>query len=99
MVQTIGEYVMPKCVICQYRLHPDWCIEENIRGDEVKICLFCKLDKKELTVVDKETDKIKEIVTKVQAVANYKRYLEMLSKKRRIAEILAKEKTSDKKVM
>lgn len=89
---------MPKCVICQDRYHPDWCIEESIRGDEVKICLFCKLDKKELTVVD-ETDKIKEVVTKEQAVVNYKRYLKMLSKKHRIAEILAKSKVSDKKVM
>jgi len=89
---------MPKCVICQDRFHPDWCIEEMIRGDVVRICLFCKLDKKELTVVD-DNDKVKEIVTKIQAVANYKKYLEMLSKRPRIAEILAKEKTSDKKVM
>ena len=82
---------MPQCVVCNKLFHPDWVIETEIRGDMVKSCMFCKLDKNELTVVD-ESDKLVEIVNKEQASVNYKRYLDDLSKKPRIAEILVKAK-------
>ena len=83
---------MGKCVKCGFFYHPDWMLEEEIRGDMVKICFFCKIDKNELTVIDEETQKVKEVVTKTQAVENYRKYLEQLSHKPRIAEILVKAK-------
>jgi hypothetical protein len=83
---------MGKCVKCNMFYHPDWMLEEEIRGDMVKVCVFCKLDKTELTVIDEETQKVKEVVTKDQAVTNYRKYLERLSHKPRIAEILVKAK-------
>ncbi|MDX9691797.1 MAG: hypothetical protein RBT45_05015 [Acholeplasmataceae bacterium] len=82
---------MPKCVKCFGLYHPDWCVEENIRGDEVIICCFCKMDKNELTVVD-DNDKIVEVITKEQAKKNYLKFLDDLSKKPKIAEILVKDK-------
>ena len=82
---------MPKCVKCFDLFHPDWMVEENIRGDEVVICCFCKMDKNELSVID-ENDKITEVVTKDQAKRNYLKYLDDLSKKPKIAEILVKAK-------
>jgi hypothetical protein len=82
---------MPQCARCLKMFHPDWMIQEEFRGDIIKSCLFCKLDKNELTVVDKD-DKIEEKVTKDQASINYKKYLDELSRKPRIAEILVKAK-------
>ncbi len=82
---------MPQCARCLNLFHPDWMLQEEFRGDEIKMCLFCKLDKQELTV-EGEDGKIQEIVTKEQASINYKKYLDELSKKPRIAEILVKGK-------
>lgn len=86
---------MPKCVKCFKLFHPDWMVEENLRGDDVVICCFCKMDKTELTV-EGEDGKLREMVTKDQAARNYLKYLDDLSKKPKIAEILVKAK--DKKV-
>ena len=83
---------MPKCQICLKMFHPDWMLQEEFRGDEIKLCLFCKLDKNELTVVD-ENDKIVETVKKEQASINYKKYLDELIVKPRIAELLVKAKS------
>jgi len=83
---------MPKCARCQKLFHPDWMIEEEFRGDVIKSCLFCKLDKNELTVTDKD-DKIEQIVNKEQASINYQKYLDELVKKPRIAELLVKAKS------
>jgi len=83
---------MPKCARCLKLFHPDWMLQEEFRGDDVKMCLFCKLDKNELTVVD-ENDKIVETVNKEQASINYKKYLDELIKKPRIAELLVKAKS------
>ncbi len=32
--------------------HPDWCVETVIRGDNVRVCCFCYVDKDILTVTD-----------------------------------------------
>jgi hypothetical protein len=49
------------------------------------------MDKNELTVVD-DNDKIVEVITKEQAKKNYLKFLDDLSKKPKIAEILVKDK-------
>ena len=84
---------MPECVKCFNRFHPDWCVEETIRGDDVIICVFCKVDKESLTVTD-ENDKVVEVVSKQQAVARYKQWLLDLSQKPNIAKILTEAKKS-----
>jgi hypothetical protein len=83
---------MPKCERCLKFFHPDWMLQEEFRGDIIKSCLFCKLDKQILTVED-EDGKIQEMVTKEQASVNYLKYLDELAKKPRIAEILTKAKS------
>lgn len=80
---------MPKCVKCMKMYHPDWCFEQEIRGDVVVVCNFCRIDKNELTVED-EDGNITETVTKEEASRNYLKYLDDLSKKPSIAKILAK---------
>lgn len=80
---------MPKCVKCFRLYHPDWMVVEEIRGDEVNVCNFCKVDKDTLTIVD-ENDNIVETVSKDQASRNYLKYLDDLSRKPKIAEVLSK---------
>lgn len=80
---------MPRCVKCFKDFHPDWCIEQNIRGDNVIVCMFCRVDKDVLTVTG-EDGSIVENVTKDQANRNYIKYLEDLSRKPAIADILVK---------
>lgn len=80
-----------RCKICLDQYHPDWCVEQEIRGDWVKVCAFCATDKKELTITD-ENDKIVEVIKKKDASSRYKKYLDELSKKPEIAKILSKEK-------
>ena len=82
---------MPKCVKCMKMYHPDWCIEQTIRDDDVIVCKFCRVDKNELTVED-ENGNLTEIVTKDQASMDYLKYLEGLSKKPEIAKILSESK-------
>lgn len=82
---------MPRCVRCMKDFHPDWCIETVIRGDNVVVCCFCKVEKNILTVTDDDGN-IVENVTKDQANRNYLKYLDDLSQKPAIAEILVKAK-------
>jgi len=79
---------MSRCVKCMDYFHPDLCIETNIHGDNVIVCLFCYLDKKELTIEDKE-GKIIEKVTKKEACIRYKRYLDDLMLNPNIAELVS----------
>lgn len=82
---------MPKCVKCMKMYHPDWCFEQEIRGDEVIVCTFCRLDKTELTV-EHEDGTVSETVTKDEASRNYLKYLDELSRKPKIAKILSENK-------
>lgn len=82
---------MPKCVKCSKYFHPDWMVEQTIRGDDVVICNFCFMDKDVLTITD-ENDKLMEKVSKDQANRKYLQYLEDLSRKPKIAEALVKAK-------
>lgn len=71
--------------------HPDWCVETTIRGDFVRVCCFCYVDKDILTVTG-DDGSIKEHVTKDQANRNYLKYLDDISRQPKVAEILAKSK-------
>ena len=57
---------MSKCQKCLDFYHPDYIVYEEIRGDIVKVCAFCRLDKKELTI-ENEDGKVVETVNKKQA--------------------------------
>lgn len=82
---------MPKCASCFRYFHPDWCIESNIRGDNVIQCMFCRLDKDVLTI-DDDNGNVIETVTKMEASVNYLKYLDELSTKPNIAKIIAENK-------
>ena len=82
---------MPKCVKCLKMYHPDWCIEQNIRGDDVIVCKFCRIDKDVLTIED-EDGKTIQTVNKKEASINYLKYLDELSTKPNIAKIIAENK-------
>lgn len=81
---------MSKCAKCFNLFHPDYISYQEIRGDIVKVCAFCKVDKNELTITD-ESGKVVQIVTKEEASRNYKKYLHELIKKPNIAKIVQKE--------
>jgi len=80
---------MSKCVICGKLYHSDFCIEKEIRGDDVISCLFCHLDKKILTIEDENGKMINE-VSKMQANKDYINYLCELSRDPKIHSILIK---------
>jgi hypothetical protein len=82
---------MPTCKVCMRMYHPDWCFEQTIRGDDVIVCTFCRLDKQVLTV-ENEDGTVKETVTKDEASRDYLKYLDDLSRKPEIAKIIAKDK-------
>lgn len=78
---------MSKCAVCMNLFHPDYISYTEIRGDEVKICAFCKVDKNSLTITDDDGN-IKQVVTKEEATRNYKKWLDELRKKPNIAKIV-----------
>lgn len=82
---------MPKCVKCMKVYHPDWCIEQEIRGDNVIVCKFCRVDKQTLTV-ENEDGSVKEVVSKDKASRDYLQYLDDLTRKPEIAKIIAENK-------
>jgi hypothetical protein len=84
---------MSKCVVCGEFLHPDFCIEKEIRGDKVISCLFCHLDKSKLTIEDKD-GKILRKVTKSQCIKEYKMYLKRLMDNPNIAKLVKQENES-----
>lgn len=68
--------------------HPDLIVYQEVRGDLVKVCCFCRLDQNEVTVIDEDTGKVKEILTKKEASTNYKRWLGELRGNPKIAKII-----------
>jgi hypothetical protein len=67
--------------------HPDYIVYQEIRGEEVKVCAFCRIDKNELTI-ENEDGTVKEVVDKKQASIAYKKYLEDISKLPGVAKIV-----------
>lgn len=78
---------MSKCSVCLDYYHPDYIVYQEIRGDIVKVCAFCRTDKKQLTILD-DDGKVIEIVDKKQASINYKKWLGELIHKPAIAKII-----------
>lgn len=78
---------MSKCAVCMDYFHPDYIVYQEIRGDEVKVCAFCRTGKNELTIVD-DDGKLKEKVNKKQASIAYKKYLDDLIRKPNIGKIV-----------
>jgi len=85
---------MSKCAKCLDYYHPDYIVYQEIRGDMVKVCAFCRLEKNELTVLD-EDGKLECKVTKKQASINYKRWVDELRKNPKIANIIQNETKDD----
>ena len=77
---------MSKCLVCFNYYHPDFCVLDEVK-DVVK-CMFCEMDKKELTVSD-EDGKPLYTVTKEEANRNYLKYLEQQAARPKIQEIMA----------
>ena len=80
---------MSKCAICGKMMHQDFFVEKEVRGDLIKSCLFCHLNKNTLTIVD-DNDNIIRKVTKEQCVSDYIRFLRKLSETPKIAKLLVK---------
>ena len=78
---------MSKCAKCLDYYHPDYIVYQEVRGDMIKVCAFCRLDKKELTITE-EDGKVINKVTKKQASINYKRWVDELRKNPKIAKIV-----------
>ena len=78
---------MSKCVKCLDYYHPDYIVYQDIRGEIVKVCAFCRIDKKELTITD-DDGKVVEVVSKKQASIAYKKYLDDISKNEKVAKII-----------
>lgn len=67
--------------------HPDYIVYEEIRGEIVKVCAFCRTDKKELTITD-DDGKVVQVVDKKMASTNYKRWLGEMLQNPKIAKIV-----------
>lgn len=80
---------MPKCVKCEQYLHPDFCVEVPESDPVVCRCVFCHTEKKTITIEDEETSVVERVVTKKQAVDEYKRYIQDLRYSEKVADALA----------
>jgi len=84
---------MPKCFKCGKFYHPDYCIDiAPYENNSLKICVFCKTNKKEVTIEDENGREILK-VTKRDAERNYAAYIKKLTEKREIAHLI---RTGDK---
>lgn len=80
---------MPKCIKCKKFFHPDFCVDVESpfikKEEEVKMCVFCHLNLKEVTAQFPDGDKK---ISKQQAINEYKRYIDHLSKNRKIDHLI-----------
>lgn len=78
---------MSKCLACYNYYHPDFMlITDEVQN--IKKCMFCYMDKKELTVSD-EDGKPLYTVTKEEANRNYLQYLREQAARPKVKEIMA----------
>lgn len=77
---------MSLCVKCLDYYHPDYIVYQEIQGEMVKVCAFCRVDKKELTLQNEDGTSRK--VKKKEASTNYKRWLGELKGNPKIAKII-----------
>jgi hypothetical protein len=80
---------MPKCVKCDKFFHPDFCVEVPDSDPVVCKCVFCHIEKKEVTVEDEETGKPVKTLTKAEAEEEYRRYVHDLRHSDEIVAALA----------
>lgn len=85
---------MAKCAKCDDWFHPDLMlvIDESMNAQK---CVFCYLDKTEITIQDEETGEVQDKVTKREASARYKAYLNRLKRNPKIREKMFKDSDSN----
>ena len=78
---------MPQCVKCNQFLSVDYCLDAlpDDPNDNASICVFCDLGLKEVTIQLDDGDKK---ISKKEAIYNYKKYIEEISKNRKIKSII-----------
>ena len=82
-------FIMPKCVQCYDFFHPDYMVEVDVKDNAYK-CVFCHLDKKEITIATDDGKK-EEKLTKKECVQKYKAFLNRLYRSEKIQNILTKD--------
>lgn len=88
---------MGKCVQCEDFFPPHFMIDMEEKEDPPQKCIYCHLDKKEVTMVDDETGR-EEKVSKKQAVERYKKFIKRLFQSKNIQDALSKQNTQNLKV-
>ncbi|MFW6007944.1 MAG: hypothetical protein ACOCP8_01655 [archaeon] len=76
---------MGQCVTCNKFLGPNYCITVNEDTDE-KQCVFCYLEKDEITVEDDNGNQKK--LKKEEAVKKYREFLNKIKRSDRVQNIL-----------
>jgi len=80
---------MPRCVKCDKYFHPDFSVlMEPNTGSKACKCVFCYTEKNEVTVASEETGKPDYVVTKQQAIENYRVYIAKLKDDPKVAKVL-----------
>lgn len=80
---------MGQCIKCKQYFHPDFCVDVESpfikKEEEVKMCVFCHLNLKEVTVQLPDGDRR---VKKQEAINMYKEYIQKLTKNRKINHLI-----------
>lgn len=86
---------MGKCVKCNKFYHPDYCVDAlpDDPNDTAKICLFCKLDKNELTIEDSNGNAL-QTIKKDEASRLYEIYIKKLKENRKVDSLIKTGKQS-----
>jgi len=84
---------MPQCVKCKEFFAMSYCVEALPEDpeDNASICVFCKLNLKEITVQYDDGDRK---VTKNDAIKFYRKYINEVTKNRKIKHIIDSGKQS-----
>lgn len=81
---------MSVCVKCNQFHHPDYCVVIDEENNACK-CVWCYLDKNEITIEDTETGRLIKKLTKKEANKEYMEYLRKVSDNPNIRQILGLE--------
>lgn len=76
---------MGLCAKCRNHFWPKMMRE--VAGSEDKLCIFCKLDKEEIELLDEESKK-KVILTKKGAIKSYDEFMRKMRDKPRVKELV-----------
>lgn len=80
---------MPQCVKCKQFFHPDYCVDAapGDPDDNAKFCMFCHLNKEELTIEDQQGNEVMRI-KKQEAINIYKDYIKGLTETHNIKHLI-----------